>query len=121
MSDGDPKLEDLNHDGVDADSLEAVLRRLRQDGATYEILAPHGGDLPGGVPVERPLQTMASVLCDAVLVAGGENSVATLRGNGGALRYVAEAVMRATPLAAMIGTSIAASSSCRRDPGGLNL
>jgi catalase len=44
---------------------------------------------------------MASVLYDAVLVAGGRESVEALRGNGAAVRYVAEAYKHAKPLAAI--------------------
>jgi catalase len=85
------KVAVLAADGVDAGSVEAVLETLRGEGATCEVLAPHGGTLGGGVEVDRGLLTMASVLYDAVLVAGGRESVDTLRGNGAAIRYVAEA------------------------------
>jgi catalase len=44
---------------------------------------------------------MASVLYDAVLVAGGAASVDTLRGNGAAVRYVAEAYKHAKPVGAI--------------------
>jgi catalase len=97
------KVAVLAADGVDAGSLEPVLEQLRGEGAICEILAPHGGALSGtdSVPVDRPLQTMASVLYDAVLVAGGAQSVETLRSNGNAMRYVAEAFKHAKPVAAI--------------------
>jgi catalase len=95
------KVAVLAADGVDAVTLEPVLERLRAAGAICEILAPHGGQLEGGVEVDRTLVTMASVLYDAVLVAGGEQSVETLRGNGGAVRYVAEAYKHAKPVGAI--------------------
>jgi catalase len=44
---------------------------------------------------------MASVLYDAVLVAGGAGSAETLRGNGAAIRYVAEAYKHAKPVGAL--------------------
>jgi catalase len=44
---------------------------------------------------------MASVLYDAVLIAGGAGSVDALRGNGTAVRYVAEAYKHAKPLGAL--------------------
>jgi catalase len=44
---------------------------------------------------------MASVLCDAVLVAGGEQSATTLKVNGTAVRYVAEAFKHAQPVGAV--------------------
>jgi catalase len=44
---------------------------------------------------------MASVLYDAVLVAGGRASVDKLRANGTAMRYVTEAYKHCKPLAAI--------------------
>lgn len=95
------KVAVLAADGVDAESLTPVLDSLRDQGAICEVLAPHGGKLDGGLPVDRPLTTMASVLYDAVLVAGGAGSVQALRGNGAAVRYVAEAYKHAKPLGAI--------------------
>jgi len=85
------KVAVLAADGVDAGPLQELLDALRERGAICEVLAPHGGELEGGVAVDRLLTTMASVLYDAVLVAGGTSSVETLGANGAALRYVAEA------------------------------
>ncbi len=95
------KVAVLAADGVDGAALEQVLGKLREGGAICEVLAPHGGRLAGDVPVDRPLQTMASVLYDAVLVAGGRESVDALRGNGTAVRYVAEAYKHAKPVGAI--------------------
>ena len=95
------KVAVLAADGVDAEPLQHVLESLRSRGAICEILAPHGGSLDGSIGVDRPLTTMASVLYDAVLVAGGAASVDTLRGNGAAVRYVAEAYKHAKPVGAI--------------------
>ena len=95
------KVAVLAADGVDAASLQPVLDGLREQGVICEILAPHGGELQGGLKVDRALVTMASVLYDAVLVAGGRDSVEVLRGNGAAGRYVAEAYKHAKPIAAI--------------------
>jgi catalase len=95
------KVAVLAADGVDSGPLEQVLESLRSQGAICEVLAPHGGILSGGTKVDRPLQTMASVLYDAVLVAGGSGSVEALRRNGAAVRYVAEAYKHAKPLGAI--------------------
>jgi catalase len=78
-----------------------VIEHLRNQGAICEVLGPHGGKLDGGLDVDRALQTMASVLYDAVLVAGGHGSVESLRANGGAVRYVAEAYKHGKPVAAV--------------------
>jgi catalase len=95
------KVAVLAADGVDAASLQPVLEGLREQGAICEILAPHGGELKGGLQVDRALVTMASVLYDAVVVGGGRDSVEALRGNGTAVRYVAEAYKHAKPIAAI--------------------
>jgi catalase len=95
------KIAVLAADGVDAESLNTVLETLRGEGAVCEILAPHEGTLEGGLDADRGLLTMASVLYDAVLVAGGRDSVETLRSNGAALRYVAEAYKHAKPIGAI--------------------
>ena len=47
------------------------------------------------------MQTMASVLYDGVLVAGGRDSVDALRRSGTAVRYVAEAYKHAKPVGAL--------------------
>ena len=85
------KVAVLAADGVDASSIRSVLEALQAEGAICEVLAPHEGALEGGLDVDRGLLTMASVLYDAVLVAGGRKSVDALQSNGAALRYVAEA------------------------------
>jgi catalase len=95
------KVAVLAADGVDSGPIEQVLEKLRSSGVICEVLAPHGGKLNGGLEVDRPLQTMASVLYDAVLVAGGRESADALRSNGAAVRYVAEAYKHAKPLAAI--------------------
>ncbi len=95
------KVAVLAADGVDPKSLSTVLDHLRERGAVCELLGPHGGKLDGGVAVDRPLTTMASVLYDAVLVGGGQESVEALRGNGAAVRYVAEAYKHAKPVGAI--------------------
>jgi catalase len=97
------KVAVLAADGVDGDPLQRVLERLRGQGAICEVLAPHAGSLngTGATKVDRALQTMASVLYDVVLVAGGRDSAEALRRNGTAVRYVAEAYKHAKPVAAL--------------------
>jgi catalase len=95
------KVAVLAADGADPETLNPILDHLRDQGAICEILAPHGGQLEGGLSADRALQTMASVLYDAVLVAGGRASVDKLRANGTAMRYVTEAYKHCKPLAAI--------------------
>ena len=90
--------------GVDGAGLDRVRAELRRRGALIELLAPvdapvrtaAGDDLP----VDRALNTMASVLYDAVLVPCGPDSVATLRRDGYAMHFVIEAYKHAKPIAA---------------------
>ena len=99
------KIAVLAADGVDAATLRPVLDALGTDGVVCEILAPHDGALVaadgGSFDADRSLVTMSSVLYDAVLVAGGRDSVETLAGNGEAVHYVAEAYKHAKPVAAL--------------------
>jgi len=52
------------------------------------------------LPVDRALNTMASVLYDAVLVPCGQDSTATLRQDGYAMHFILEAYKHAKPVAA---------------------
>jgi catalase len=95
------KVAVLAADGVDSGTVETVMEALRGEGAMCEVLAPHEGTLAGGLAVDRGLLTMASVLYDAVLVAGGRESVDALRSNGAAIRYVAEAYKHGKAIGAL--------------------
>jgi catalase len=90
----------LAADGVDTSTLEPVLEQLRSRGAVCEILGSRAGSL-NGLTVAKPLQAFASVLYDAVLVAGGRESAESLRSNGAAMRYVAEAYKHYKPVGAL--------------------
>lgn len=82
-------------DGVDDATLEPVLEALREDGAICELLAPHDGALQtaggGEIAADRGMLTTASVLYDAVLVAGGDEAVDALQENGEAVHCASEA------------------------------
>lgn len=104
------KVAILVADGVDG-SATAMADALRERGAIPELLAPTDGSVrgPGGadVAVDRAINTMASVVYDAVIVPGGEDSVATLSGDGYAVHFVAEAVKHAKPVGALgAGTAL---------------
>jgi catalase len=99
------KVAVLAADGVDDATLEPVLEALRGDGAICEVLAPHDGALRtaagGEITADRGLLTMASVLYDAVLVAGGDDAVDALLENGEAVHYASEAYKHAKPVGAL--------------------
>jgi catalase len=98
------KVAVLAADGVDS-ATQSALGPIRAAGVICEVLAPHDGVLVtsdgGEAPVDRNLITMASVLYDAVIVAGGAQSVDTLIENGDAVHYVMEAYKHAKAVGAI--------------------
>jgi catalase len=98
------KVAVLAADGVDP-ATQNALGPLRAEGAICEVLAPHDGVLVtadgGEMPVDRNLVTMASVLYDAVIIAGGAQSVDTLIENGDAVHYAMEAYKHAKAVGAI--------------------
>jgi catalase len=99
------KVAVLAGDGVDRASLDPVLDHLRELGATCEIIAPTDGMLDTAegleLEVDRAMNTMASVLYDAVLVAGGEGGVDAVRAKGELANWPLEAYKHAKPVAAI--------------------
>src|SRR5262249_54632300 len=98
------KIAILVADGVDP-SATALARTLTEWGATPELLAPAAGTVRGeegtDVEVDRAINTMASVLYDAVLIPGGKASAAALAKDGYAVHFVAEAIKHAKPVGAL--------------------
>jgi catalase len=90
------KIAVLAAGGVDVRGVEKFIAAMARRGAVVEVLAPIGGGaLSGGsggeLAVDRAINTMASVLYDAVVVACGPDSVQTLIGDGYAMHFVTEA------------------------------
>lgn len=90
------KIAVLAADGVDVEGTRRFIEAMAERGAVAEVLAPTaGGTLAGGsggeLPVDRAINTMASVLYDAVVVPCGADSIATLSGDGYALHFITEA------------------------------
>ncbi|AXI80567.1 catalase [Peterkaempfera bronchialis] len=102
---GDPatrKVAVLAADGVDAGQVAAVREGLAARGVRVEVLAPRDGSVRAAdgsaFAVDRALPTMASVLYDAVVVAGGDESAAALSAEPDALRFVTEAYRHGKPV-----------------------
>lgn len=95
------KVAILIADGVDAGAT-ALAQTLTEWGATPELLAPAGGTVRSedgtDIPVDRVINTMASVRYDAVLIPSGQASAATLSKDGYAVHFVAEAIKHAKPV-----------------------
>ena len=72
------KVAVLAADGVDASDIKRLEASLKKEGATAEIVAPHLGELKGGVKAGKSFATVDSVMYDAVYVPGGKESVTML-------------------------------------------
>ncbi|SDG10241.1 catalase [Chitinophaga filiformis] len=101
------KIALLAADGVDAASLTTVKEALEAAGAIPEVIAPHLGNILAEdntpIPVVRSFLTAASVLYDAVYVAAGVNSVATLEADADAVHFLNEAYRHCKAIAAHTG------------------
>ncbi len=94
----------LAADGADGNSLKKVRAELIKAGAVVEIIAPRQGYLVAEneeeIPVDKSFLNAASVLYDAVYVAGGVNSSATLAAHPDAVHFLNEAFKHCKAIAA---------------------
>jgi catalase len=95
----------LAADGVDAEHIRTVVETLTGSGAVCEVLAAVDGTLQaaGGETMEvtRALSTVGSVLYDAVLVPGGEQSAQALGQEGDAVHFLSEAFKHGKAIGAL--------------------
>ncbi|NUP48383.1 MAG: catalase [Catenulispora sp.] len=124
---GDPstrKVAVLAADGVDAAQVASLVAALENRGVHAQVVGPHGGTLRGGegggiggggaggegpdggrrgqgIAVDVALPTTASVLYDAVVVAGGEESVRSLAREPGVTLFLQEAYRHGKPIGAL--------------------
>jgi catalase len=89
------KVAVLVADGVDGKGTRRLVAALRESGAIPELLAPAGGMVRSAndndLKADRAINTMASVLYDAVVVPCGPDSVAALGQDGYTVHFVTEA------------------------------
>lgn len=101
------KIAILLADGFDEAGVNAVQQAILSAGGQAKVIAPHGGSVSGdqgtAVPVDFSLPTVASVLFDAVCVAGGGDCVATLSSDTRAIEFVEEAFKHCKAIAATEG------------------
>lgn len=94
----------LAADGVDDDSINAMKKALEAAGAQTKIIAPHLGFIETAngkhIKADQSFLTSASVLFDAVYVAGGAKSAAILQGEPDAVHFVNEAYKHCKAIAA---------------------
>ena len=98
------KIAILAADGVDEKSLALVKKKLVDERAVVEIIAPRLGTITGAggelIKVDRSFLTTPSVVYDAVYVPGGTNSVATLECDYDAIHFLNQAFKHCKPIAA---------------------
>ncbi|WP_233524529.1 catalase HPII [Mucilaginibacter conchicola] len=89
------KVAILAADGADAASLRIVKDALEAEGAVAEVIAPKMGVITAAdgtqIQVDQSFLTAASVLFDAVYVAGGINAAASLEAEANAVHFLNEA------------------------------
>ncbi|MEV6908705.1 catalase [Amycolatopsis sp. NPDC051071] len=98
------KIAVLAADGVDTIGVRRLAEVLTGKGAIVEVLAPEERELrPGGegdsLLPDRQLNTMASVLYDAVVVPCGPAAINVLERDGYAVHFVSEAYKHGKPVA----------------------
>ncbi len=118
------KVAILAADGFDEPSLLEMKKALLRAGALPMTVAPHLGEIAGvngeRVKADFSLLTASSVLFDAVYVAGGDASVATLMAGPDAANFVREAYQHCKTIGAFGGGSEllnAAGVNDENDPG----
>lgn len=94
------KIAVLAADGVTAGDIKRIESGAKKEGATVEIIAPHLGELKGGIKIDKSLPTSSSVFYDAVYIPGGKESVTTLLGEYDARHFVREAYNHGKAIAA---------------------
>ncbi|MGZ8386240.1 MAG: catalase [Nitrospira sp.] len=85
------KVAVLAADGVAIGDFKQLEAALKKEGATAEVVAPHLGELRGGLKVDKSFATAESVMYDAVYVPGGKESLAMLLGDYEVRQFVRDA------------------------------
>jgi catalase len=99
------KVAVLVADGVEAKGVQAIKDGLTAQGAVVELLGLIDGTVTTGakqtLAVDRAMNTVSSVLYDAVVVGGGPGAAKALANDGYAVHFVAETYKHAKPLAVL--------------------
>ena len=76
---------------------------MQSHGAIVEVIARFSGDIQSAdgkaIHVDKPAPNATSVVYDAVIVPGGEKSVAELMNMGSAIHFLSEAFVHGKPIA----------------------
>jgi catalase len=98
------KVAVLVANGFDAAGVRVIQQAVTAAGGQVKIIAPHGGIVSSEdgaeLEVDFSLNTVASVLFDAVYVAGGEQSIEVLSDETRAVEFIEEACKHCKAIAA---------------------
>lgn len=98
------KIAILAANGVDDKSLNSMKKTLEGNGAVVKIIAPKMGMITSAkgarITVDESFLQAASVLYDAVFIAGGQKSVDALKAEADAIHFVNEAYKHCKAIAA---------------------
>ena len=96
------KVAILIDDGVDAGMLDQISARLEDEEATFDLIAPHAGEVTTGsgdpIRVNKAAPNAPSVLYDAAIVPGGDHADAMMKSKL-AHEFLGEAFWHGKPLA----------------------
>ena len=97
------KIALLAADGVNGGHVAKIKSQMESNGALVEVIAKAAGAIKSAegkaIAVDKPAPNAPSVVYDAVVVPGGEQSVAALMNSGLALHFLAEAYAHGKPIA----------------------
>jgi len=100
------KVAILASDGIDEPSLRAMKKALEAAGAVTHVIAPKLGMITAAndkeIPADQSFLTTASVLYDAVYIAGGGMNAANLEAEPDAVHFINEAYKHCKAIAAEI-------------------
>jgi len=95
----------LASDGFNMSDFKKMKKALEKENAIVKIVAPHGGTIICDEDMEHPVDaniaTTESVLFDAVLIPGGQNSIEALMEHAKFTKFVREAYKHCKAIAAM--------------------
>lgn len=91
-------------DGLSMGDFNRMCSKLKEQGATVKVVAPHGGQVTSdsgeAVKVNAAIATTESVLFDAVYIPGGQNSINALMQEAKFVKFINEALKHCKAIAA---------------------
>jgi catalase len=88
-------------EGSDAAAVKSTRDFLAGQGAVVRVVGPRIGPLGRGLEADASLENEPGVLFDALVLAGGDAGVATLRKDGRALEHLRDVFRHCKPILAL--------------------